>query len=104
MYTQNLVPVYVNNGGSRFPRYLKPGKVSFTLNMVNYSELPFALYPGGGVMPTKMVIIGTRAFVVSGTTAESGYTFGGQNSVGEYNHVFESSALNVSSGQIIVPS
>lgn len=95
MFTQNLSPVFLNNSGSIYPKYLKAGLTSFTLNMTTFSPL------GGTEMPGKYVLIGASAFKVYGSTTESGYTFGGQTDVGTYSHVFESSALNVSSGSII---
>lgn len=81
--TQDVQPVYanLNLGLPSRPLYLRVGLISYSLGVTTYSEINHS-----------NIGIQTRGFTLNGDTTEKGYSYGGQTGLGEYSHMFTTSA------------
>jgi hypothetical protein len=89
---QDVTPVYINENQT-WPKYLKCGLVSYSLDVVTYTEAD-----------VDAIDIRTKSFTLTGDTTSNGYSYGGQTGLGMYSHSFETAAVAASgsSGIIIV--
>ena len=89
---QAVTPVYINKDVVT-PRYLKYGLLDFSLQVTTYEA----------VVATSVINIATSAFTLTGNTASQGFAFVGVTELGNYTHLFETSAdITVGSGDIII--
>jgi hypothetical protein len=85
---QNASPVYTNQDVVS-PRYIKFGLIDFNLSVTTYES----------VLGTSSITIATNGFTLTGNTSAEGFAFGGTTDLGNYTHVFETSAaIGFSSG------
>lgn len=90
-FSQDAVPVY-SNEDEVDPRYIKVGLISYSLQVVTYSELDH-----------DDIEIITKSFTLTGDTNSKGYTFNGPTDLGMYSHSFETAAdATVGSDDIII--
>jgi len=78
---QNVTPVYTNENTVN-PRYLKYGLFDFSLSVTTYEA----------VVAHTAISIATSTFTLTGLTASSGFSFAGITDLGNYTHLFETSA------------
>jgi hypothetical protein len=79
--TQNVSPVYANENVIT-PRYIKFGLIDFSLSVTTYEA----------VQPHATISIATSSFTLTGNTASEGFSFAGLTDLGNYAHLFETSA------------
>jgi hypothetical protein len=78
---QAVSPVYTNQNVVT-PRYIKYGLIDFNLSVTTYEA----------VIPHATIGIATSSFTLTGNTAGEGFVFAGITDLGNYSHVFETSA------------
>lgn len=78
---QNVSPVYTNQNVVN-PRYIKYGLIDFNLAVTTYEK----------VIAHAAIGIATSSFTLTGNTASTGFAFAGITDLGNYSHVFETSA------------
>ena len=89
---QAAEPVYVNESTTT-PRYIRVGLISFSLQVTTYEA----------VQTHNDITIATASFTLSGDTASEGFQFVGVTELGQYTHLFETSAdFSIGSGDTII--
>ena len=79
-FSQDAVPVYGNEDVVT-PRYIRVGLISYSLQVMTYSELNH-----------NDISIITKAFTLTGDTNSKAYSFNGPTDLGMYSHSFETAA------------
>jgi len=79
---QAAAPVYGNENVVA-PRYIKFGLIDFSLAVTTYEA----------VIAHDAISIATSSFTITGDTTSEGFAFAGTTDLGNYTHVFESSAV-----------
>jgi hypothetical protein len=79
---QAVSPVYGNEDVVA-PRYIKYGLIDFSLAVTTFEA----------VIAHDAISIATSTFTITGDTASEGFAFAGTTDLGNYSHLFESSAV-----------
>jgi hypothetical protein len=91
-FNQATTPVYINEDDDS-PRYIKVGLIDCSLEVNTYEA----------VQTHKVINIATTSFTLTGDTSSEGFQFLGQTELGQYAHMFESSAnMDAGSSGIII--